>query len=215
LGDCVEIEQPAALILQDATITGTSSGYYEWLEPPKALPTSAASPGASSNVPKPHGHTIAVVNPQKQTAKCQPLYDPGQRPILSNDFLAKCQLKPPPYPNQKGVRICIGNNFVTWQKHDWPSPQQTNYAASLLDLIINKAFLPPINKPSPYDYNWNPVTPNGCRDVIGDPKDPTWLDNLYFMVGPNTAGGYWDATAVQSIAATTWSIIWSEAPIAQ
>ncbi|MFI5020819.1 MAG: hypothetical protein ACHQRJ_04065 [Alphaproteobacteria bacterium] len=192
LGDCVEIDRPAALIVQDSTVSGTSSGYYRLLEEtalPKGLTvtnTRTTTGGAQKN----HGRAIKIGAPVPAAANCSPLKSP------TADFWAYCQLFLA--VGHQGVRICIGTNYI--KSHDG----KTQYAASLLDLIVDKSKLS-IDKPSSYDYNWNPVTPDGCRDLIG-------AIEAYFMVGPNSPGGYWDPSKVRSITVMTQTIDWTDEP---
>jgi hypothetical protein len=90
-----------------------------------------------------------------------------------------------------------GVNYIT------SDDGKTQYAAGLLELIADKAFVT-MPKQSDYDYNFNPVTPQGCRDIIG-------AKNIYFMVGPAASGGYWDATKVKSVNVTLQTISWAAA----
>jgi hypothetical protein len=199
LGDCVEIDRPAALIVQDSTISGTSSGYYQLMEqtpvPPSVMPPDHdPASGRHQNPPRKDGRGIWLEDMKPVTIHCRKIEPP------TDDFYTRCDLPLPvdPKPRQ-GVRICIGNNFVTWRT----PAQQINYAASLLDLVVAPEFQPPANKPQPYDYNWNPVTPNGCRDIIG-------TSPVTFLVGPNTAGAYWDPSTVTDISMSTQVIHWNE-----
>jgi hypothetical protein len=61
---------------------------------------------------------------------------------------------------------------------------------------------------SPYNYLWNPVTPNGCRDMIW--KSSELIKDVYFMVGPNSTGGYWDPSKISSINVTAQAIVLSD-----
>ena len=192
LGECVEIDRPAALIVQDATTSGTASGYYQLLEETAwpagpAAANASAPPGATREK---YGRDIKIGPPEPTTANCVPLTPP------TADFWAYCQLRFA--VGHQGVRICIGTNYL---KSD---DGKTQYAASLLDLIVDKSKMS-VNKLSPDDYNWNPVTPNGCRDLIG-------ANEAYFMVGPNSVGGYWDPSKVRAITVTTQTISWTTEP---
>jgi hypothetical protein len=137
---------------------------------------------------------------------CKALQSLPTKPT-SNDFFAKCDLNLREDSARKGVRICFGANDVN------TSNGPMAYAASLIDMIVNPAYAPPINKPSPYDYNWNPVTPNGCRDVIGSagPGMPA-ASNISFMIGPYIGSGSppWVPDQVTSVSATVYSIYWDE-----
>lgn len=192
LGECVEIDRPAALIIQDSTVSGTSSGYYRLLEEsalPKGL--AAANPDiTTADTSKNHGRDIRIGAPNEPvSAPCSPLKSP------TADFWASCQL-PLPVGHHQGVRICIGTDYLN------ADDGKTQYAASLLDLIVDQGLMTK-PKPSPYDYNWNPVTPDGCRDLIG-------ATEAYFMVGPSSIGGYWDPAKVRSITVTTQTIDWTD-----
>jgi hypothetical protein len=188
LGECVEVDRPAALIVQDATISGTSSGYYRLLEE-TALPQGlTATPNIIPGGTKKHGRKIKIGAPESGTAGCGALKSP------TADFWAYCQL--PLAVGHQGVRICIDTNYLKSEDG------KTQYAASLLDLIVDKSKMG-VDKPSPYDYNWSPVTPDGCRDLIG-------ATEAYFMVGPSSTGGYWDPSKVRSITVTTQTIDWTD-----
>jgi hypothetical protein len=195
LGDCVEIDRPAALIVQDATTTGTSSGYYQLFEatpPPANRVSLTTSPPGTKISPISYG-------PQDMAqATC------NQKPpiISSADFYTTCSLALPA-GKYTGVRMCIDSNYIK------SSDGKTQYAASLLDLIVDKKLLPPQNKPSPYDYNWNPVIPNGCRDIIWSPGPHA--SEIYFGIGPHDTGGYWDASKVTEVDVTLRTITLNDA----
>jgi len=202
LGDCIEIDQPAAIIVQDATTSGTSSGYYQLLEP-TSLPngvTTALDP-IDAGTPHVQRHddeaiTIGVSTPQ--SVKCFNL------PTPTPDFYRSCPVSLPkittPDETYVGVRLCIGDHFVTLS-----DKTNIDYAASLLELIVDKTLQ---NKPKlgSYDYHWNPVTPLGCRDLIGAG------DDAVFMVGPKEPGGYWNPANVDSIHITLQSITVRKTP---
>ncbi len=194
LGDCVELDRPAAIIVQDSTISGTSSGYYELLEQSK-LQSATQSVVAPAQPSRKHASAISLENETLQPLACGKI-----TPATSDNYYTKCPLVMKPNPKRHGVRICMSGDYATWKN----PPQQIQYAASLIDFVIDPAYLPPLNKPQDYDYNWNPVTSNGCRDVFG-----TEIINI--MIGPNVAGGYWDPSTVTKVALTTWDIEWAEA----
>jgi hypothetical protein len=203
LGECLEIDQPAALIVQDSTISGTSSGYYQLFErtapPPEyQSPIPPATEGDAAKPPKRHEHDITIGPARSVPARCNSL--PPTTPP-SPSYLAYCELPlPVPVdgkPPVRGVRVCTGVNYIT------SVDGKTQYAAGLLELIADKAFVT-TPKQSDYDYNFNPITLQGCRDIIG-------AKNIYFMVGPAVSGGYWDPTKVKSINVTLQTINWAAA----
>jgi hypothetical protein len=211
LGDCVEIDQPAALIVQDATISGIASGYYQLLDNPAPLPSSSALPkSASQNTPIKHSYGIYLkpVLAAQVNIDCAPISNVAPETGPTNDYHSECPLtlNLPIDDTRKGIRICFGNSDVILK--DSSGVHAGVYAASLLQMIVAKAFWPPTNMPSSYDYNWNPVTPNGCRDVIG----PT--SEIKFMIGPNNPPYPlpWDPTTVQRIDAAISGIYWNDNP---
>jgi hypothetical protein len=176
LGECVQIDQPAAAIVQTSTTSGIVSGYYEWIRP-RVFPRNKAN-----IVPLPQISSSAVdqVNfgaPMASTARCKKLNKP------TNEFWAACKL---PLPGgHRGVRVCIGSDYID------ASDGKTDYAISLLDIILSE-HLRTQNKPTPYDYRWNPIFPGGCRDLF-------FTKDAYFMVGPRTTGGDWDPSKIKAI----------------
>lgn len=192
LGECVEIDRPAALVVQDSTTSGTASGYYQLLEETAwpTGPTAANAPAAPGTAREKYARDIKISSPDPAVANCVPLKSP------TADFWASCHLRLA--AGHQGSRICIGTNYL---KSD---DGKTQYAASLLELITDKSKMN-VDKPSSYDYNWSPVTPDGCRDLIG-------ASEAYFMVGPNVPGGFWDPSKVKSITVTTQTISWTNEP---
>ncbi len=194
LGDCIEIDHPSAMIVQDATLSGIASGYYELLEP-TALPVV----GSSSRRPpprKPHWANFKLGDAKEKLAKCVDVVGDN------NNFRRQCHLEVDSASigaTAAGVRICVGNKFVNKTK-DNPG---IDYPPGYLELIVDKAFLPPTQKPSDYDYNWNPTSPNGCRDVIAGKPGKSSLSDVYFMVAPRNPAGGWDASKVDLINVTT------------
>jgi hypothetical protein len=207
LGECVEIDQPAALIIQDSTTSGIASGYYELLDLPPNVPLSGVD-NRDSHKLKDRGNPVYIGSTQHPLATCD-----GPAPAQSGYFLKSCALKLDPQSanpdpssglHVHGVRICTGDKFVVTNE----TPPNIDYPPGYLELIINNSFLK-IDPPQVYDYNWNPVTPNGCRDVIaGSSGINSLLGNIYFMVGPVTAVPPWDASKVQQIIVQTQWIYW-------
>jgi hypothetical protein len=62
LGDCVEIDQPAAIIAQDATITGSVNGYYQLFQ-------STFTSVDPQSLPSTYEISITAVNPPNQRSK--------------------------------------------------------------------------------------------------------------------------------------------------
>jgi hypothetical protein len=192
LGDCVEIDSPAAVILQDSTVSGTTSGYYQLLQP-TALPNGVTTAQSASIGGPLHRdkYEIQIGDPHPQSVGCKPL------PTPTPDFYKSCPVALPtitmPGVIYEGVRLCIGGDFAHLSDNT-----DIDYAASLIDLIVD-AKLQNQPKPSPYDYNWNPVTPNGCHDLIG-------ANFAAFMIGPKDPGGYWDPSKVSQINVTLQTI---------
>jgi hypothetical protein len=191
LGECVEIDQPAALIIQDSTTSGIASGYYELLDLPPNVPLSEAVDNRDTHKLKDRGNSVYIGSTQKPLVTCG-----GPAPALSNYFRQSCALTldsqsadpEPPDPNLKvhGVRICTGDKFVVTSLN----PPNIDYPPGYLELIINKSLLT-IDPPQVYDYNWNPVTPNGCRDVIAGSSDINSLvGNIYFASSRNRVGNF-------------------------
>lgn len=186
LGECAEVDRPAAIIVQDSTTSGTSTGYYELFEqtspPPEYVAPAPGSGGASPpTASKRHEHNIRLGAPAPVRANCMPLPPPPAGTAPSASYFAYCQLPLPPHIDPKsaynGVRICTGVNYVS------SDDGKMQYAAGYLEMIVDKRFVT-TPKQSDYDYNFNPVTPQGCRDVMG-------ASDIYFMVGPDAPGGYW------------------------
>ena len=101
-----------------------------------------------------------------------------------------------------GARICTGDNYVWFGEDQTGKPVWTTYPAGYLELIANSAFLTK-DKPSPYDYNWSPITQQSCRDVI---DTGAGLDGVHYMIGPLAAAGIWDPDKVKQIKATVYMI---------
>lgn len=195
LGECVEIDRPAAVVVQDSTVNGSASGYYQLLQP-TSLPF-VKNPKEREPRHKPEkerGYDIKVSTARLQEANCSPL-----GPVTA-DFASACEVVVPGSVN--GVRICTSSEYVT-AKGD----RYRNYAASLLDLTTSD--LRQENKKSPYDYRWSPITGASCRDVI-------YLDvvaterRLFFMVGPSSTRGYWDPAIVEKINFRVQNITWKK-----
>ena len=174
LGDCVEIDRPAALIVQDATISGTASGYY------RLLPESNLPSGLNPTPPQYRNIAIGAKVVDAQVG-CVQLTPP------TRDYATYCPIDLP--ADHQGWRICTGTQDIT----TIPNIQYLNnqYALSLLDLLADPKLVR-TDKPSANDPQWNPVTPDSCRDLIG-------VSAAYFMVGPSTHGAYWDAANVKSV----------------
>jgi hypothetical protein len=186
LGQCAEIDRPGGIIVQDATTSGTASGYYQLFEETTLLhsPESGTpSPGTQS-----HGHGFRFGPAVSKVVDCAQL----QRP--TKDFLVSCPL---PLEGKKATRVCFDNKFVTTTDNG-----AINYPASLLDLIVDEKLLS-TNKFSDYDYNWTSVTPVGCRDLVG-------VSKAYVMVGPSASGGFYDPTKIKSIRFTKQTIDWDQ-----
>ena len=206
LGECVEIDQPAALIIQDSTTSGIASGYYELLNLPPNVPPSPSANRTSRM--KDRGNPVFVGSPQQLPAACV-----APDPTQSNYFLKNCALTLEPQSanpdptlglHVHGVRICTGDKFVVTNE----TPANIDYPPGYLELIISNSLLQ-IDPPQVYDYNWNPVTPNGCRDVIaGSAGINSLVSNIYFMVGPVVAVPPWDANKVLKISVQTQWIYW-------
>ena len=152
LGDCVEFDRVTAIIAQDSTITGTSSGYYQLFEQTHlpGVGKSANPPplaDGTTNGPKKLGHEINYGKVENGDAPCLKI---GQ---TNDNYYKDCHLKLPAVQHD-GIRICTGTKYIT------SDDGKDQYPPGYLELLINKDFLPPKNKPSDYDYNWNPITPN-------------------------------------------------------
>jgi hypothetical protein len=206
LGGCVEIDRPAAIIVQDSTITGTSTGYYQLLEqtapPPQftASGPSATSGGLPPERPERHEHDIELSKPHSVPAKCNllsSLSPPPPQP--SANYYAYCTIPLPkpidPKDHINGVRLCTGVEYIT------STDGKKQYAPGYLELIVDQKFLT-APKDSDYDKNFSPITPQGCRDFFG-------ATAAYFMVGPNVAGGFWDPAKIQSVNVTLQEIRWA------
>ncbi|MGE3245318.1 MAG: hypothetical protein AB7F96_06165 [Beijerinckiaceae bacterium] len=200
LGECLEIDHPSALVAQNATLSGVASGYYELLEP-TALPP--VTKGSRRPPGKPHGSKFEVTAPRTTIVACKDI-EKGKE---SNNFLRQChmQVVPPPIgPSPRGIRICTGAFNAT--KADG---SQVAYPAGYLEMIVNKAYLPPTQKPSDYDHSWSPLIPNGCRDVFKGDGEKSNLNEIYFMVAPKTPTGGWDASTIASVNVTTQFIYYN------
>jgi len=216
LGECAEIDQPAAIIVQDSTTSGIASGYYQILErtaPPLAFLNTVGAPApAPARVPKRHEHDVKVGEPKSISVACAPYPDgaaggafpPVSGPAPNGDYYARyCWLKfadfatKPPLPPTRGARICTDGNYV-----DSGNKYGTVYAISLLDLVADKDAVG-TEKDSPYNYNFNPLTGNSCRDIF-------YAGDLFFMVGPGSHGQYWDAANVNAIQVTVEPLSWAD-----
>jgi hypothetical protein len=207
LGDCTEIDRPAALVVQDSTTSGVSSGYYELLEPPADLPAPPTRSGRSGPHPikRAYGIRIGDALSEGVSAECTLLGKDAAGNPISNDFSLRCDLKLPADTARQGVRICFGPTDLFLKSNTYQA-----YAPSLMEMITNPTYAPPTNMPSPYDYNWSPVTPNGCRDVIGASTQNV-ISGISFMIGPNDPNGNppWVPNNVSSVIPTIYPISWS------
>ncbi len=105
LGDCVEIDRPAAIIAQDATTTGSASGYYQLLEA-VALPASAT---ANQSTPP----DIDIGDPKPNEVRCKPIQSDPSKPDPSADYLKICELDiAVATPSSAGVRICTNEQTI-------------------------------------------------------------------------------------------------------
>ena len=205
LGECTEIDQPAAIFVQDSTTSGTATGYYELLER-TAAPPEYSPPTVAGATPRPgnrHARDIQIGEPKSVPVQCQhPLPSDWANQSF---YFTYCHLslgipvdpKSPATPPQ-GVRLCSGVNYIT------SDDKKTQYAPSLLELIIDKTYLT-TPKVSDYDYNFSPITPQDCRDIIG-------ATDIWFMFGPSTPGGYWDPSKIRDINVTVQALKWTAAP---
>jgi hypothetical protein len=161
LGQCVDLDRPGGIIVQDSTVSGTSSGYYELFEETSLLRSAEAA--EPLHLIK-HGNRISYGPPKNLAVRCSKLPKP------TKDFWASCEMDLG--KDQKATRVCTADKFV--QTKDG----LIDYPASLLELVVDKNLLvrPKI---SDYDYNWTPVTQMGCRDFVG-------VSVAYFMVGPKS-----------------------------
>ena len=185
LGQCVDLDRPGEIVVQDSTVSGTSSGYYELFEETSLLRSAEAAEPLHALK---HGNRISYGPPKNLPVKCSKLPKP------TPDFWASCEMDLG--KGQMATRVCTADKFV--QTKDGLK----DYPASLLELIVDKNLL---DKPkiSDYDYNWTPVTQMGCRDLVG-------VNVAYFMVGPNITGGTWDPQTVERIGVTIQAIDWAE-----
>ena len=151
--------------------------------------------GASSNCPR-HAYYIDVGQPQSIKVPCQPIKDPTWQ--NRNYYNAFCPLNLAGMPTtEQAFRVCTGKTYVESKSNMYGGV----YAASLLDLVINKSALT-YAKPSPYDYNFSPITTQVCHDVFDTAE-------AWFMVGPGASGGYWDAANVSAIDVTVQTLKWA------
>ena len=186
LGDCVEINRPAAIIVQDATTSGSASGYYELLQA-VALPE-------KSRVTRNTRPKIGIGHPETKPVSCD-LLPIGKSP----NFAKSCKFNLLAARNEVGVRICTDDKFVNIDG----SPD--NYPAGYLELTTID--LTETTKPSDYNYNWNPVTPVSCRDIIWQaPVDRPIPHSVFFMVGPAKPVPVWDPRKVNSLTIVTQKI---------
>jgi len=185
LGDCVEIDRPAAIIAQDSTTSGSASGYYELLK--------AVTIPEKSRVTRNTRAEIGIGEPITAPIRCQPLRS------ASPDFSRFCQLDIAASRNQVGIRICTDDNFVKFDG------AMTDYPAGYLELTATD--LREVPKNSPYNYNWNPVTPVSCRDVIWRLElDKPISHTVFFMVGPAKPVPVWNPNKVDLISVITQTI---------
>lgn len=192
LGECMEIDRPAAIIVQDSTTSGSVSGYYQLLEvvslPDKSKSTRQPSPD------------IEVADPPSAPTPvpCTLLQPDPSKPNPSPDYLKFCELKfSGLLPTQIGVRICTDDNFVNMTQGP-----PGNWPPGYLELTATDLRTVPMD--SPYNYNWNPVTPVSCRDVIwGSNADKPGSRSLFFMVGPAKLVPGYDPSRVDSILINT------------
>jgi hypothetical protein len=129
-GECAEVDRPAALILQDATTTGTSSGYYQLFEATdlSIVQKTGAQSLKGRNAPNKSWkstHPVQIMTlPIQPTVACINLTPP------TKDYYRVCNVPlKSVFKNQIGVRLCTGNNFVTRTDNT-----AINYPASLLEL---------------------------------------------------------------------------------
>jgi hypothetical protein len=200
LGDCVEIDEPAAIVAQDTTVSGSASGYYQLFEKTKLPEGSDPSQKRQKKPPE-----VEIGAAKSRTFECTKL-DPPKSPTPPNaNFLKACQLEIEQQTiDHYGVRICTKDNFVTID--DKP----TTYPPGYLELTARD--LRTVSKNSDYNYNWNPVTTMSCRDVIWRPAidRPTSKHSVYIMVGPAQPVPGYDPAKVQSITVTTQAILLRE-----
>ena len=139
-----------------------------------------------------HGHNFKFGQLSNPSVSCTPI-----TPQPTKDYFSSCPI--PIEAGHKATRLCFGDKFV--QSSNGPM----DYAASLLDLIVDKKLVT-TNKISDYDYNWTPATPVGCRDLVG-------VNQAYFMVGPNNdnpVNAPWLPSTVKGMSVTTQTIDWDE-----
>jgi hypothetical protein len=202
LGDCVEIDEPAAIVAQDATVSGSASGYYQLFEKTK-LPEGSDPPKKGQKKPP----EVEIGEAISRTFDCTKL-DPPKPPTPPNaNFLKACELQINNLLNQHGVRICTGDKFVT-VVDDSNKPINANYPPGYLELTARD--LRTISKNSDYNYNWNPVTTMSCRDVIWQPGIDHPARSVYVMVGPAQAVPGYDPEKVSKITVTTQAIFLRE-----
>ena len=213
LGECAEIDQPAAIIVQDSTTSGIASGYYQILERTPAPPKFDPSPAAADR-PKRHEHEIIIGKRQSIAVKCvaYPDAEPGGvfpppaagEPVANGDYYSRyCRLDQnlfasgDPKKPTRGLRICTDAKYV-----NSGGKYGDTYAAGLLGLALDKAAIG-VEKDSPYNYNFNPITWNSCRDAF-------FPGDIYFMVGPGPHGQYWDSNNVNSVNVTVFPLSWTD-----
>jgi hypothetical protein len=127
----------------------------------------------------PPNNGLKLGNPIPSTVECKPIQAPG-----NSSFYQSCKL--PLEADHTGIRICFGPNDIN------SSDGKTVYATSLLEMITDDSLL---NKaPIGYDYRWNYVVPNGCRDIFD-------ANVIYFLVGPADykPTDYWNPSKVESV----------------
>lgn len=196
LGQCAQIDKPAAVIVQQTQDEGgIVSGFYELL-PAGTFSNQADAkiglPYTASKQPKPAAQLGA---PSEIAATCTKL------PTPTTYYWASCQLQLPnasANADKKGYRVCIGADYLTQPDGTAPYPA---YAVSLLDITLSASLLEAV-KDSPYNYNWSPIFPGGCRDLI-------FATEAFFEIGPNYLGYYWDPSKITSIKATVQEITWN------
>jgi hypothetical protein len=192
LGDCVEIDQPSAIVVQDSTVSGSASGYYQLFERTKLPEVTGVSQAPPRRPPE-----VEISSAVSKQVNCLPLGSP------TGNYLKFCELKIDHLPpNQYGVRLCTGDNFVTMV-----DGSNTNYPPGYLELTTQD--LRSITKNSDYNYNWNPVSPMSCRDVTWQPviDHPASTQSIYFMVGPAQPVPGYDPAKVSLINLTMQAIL--------
>jgi hypothetical protein len=197
LGKCAQIDQPAAIIVQQGQDEGgIVSGFYELL-PAGTFKNRVDVAVGPPFLPGKDAKPTAQLGPQRtMTAQC------GKLPTPTIYFQYACKLPLAPVSagtggDRKGYRVCIGADYLRQPDGTAPYPA---YAVSLLSLVLNADVLG-TTPGSPYDYRWNPIFPGGCHDLV-------FATEAYFVIGSDPSG-YWDASKIGTIEASVQEISWN------